>query len=258
MAPIIVEVTLGCVATQLSATCAAVRSSCFRNFQHSVQDLPVPLGKLLERGIICLLQHFQSAARAAVGTLVPLVFAGQKTAGQGAPRADTHAQFASGRNVLEFDGPLDQRIFELQRDGRLMAMALCQRLRARGIPRGNVREAVVADLPFAHQRVERVDDLSDRRYRVPHVHPVKIDEVHIESAQRPLQRAIDILAAVATRVRIALLRIEGELAGDHELVAQTGVGDEPAQQFLRLSVGVHVGAVHHVAAALHVAIEDAA
>src|ERR1019366_613290 len=91
-----------------------------------------------------------------------------------------------------------------------------------------------------------------------YVHPIQVEVIQLEAAQRRLQRTIDVFASVAARVGIAFLRIEAELAGDHQLVAQTDIGDEAPQYLFGLSAGVHIGAVQHVAATFDIAIEDAA
>ena len=60
------------------------------------------------------------------------------------------------------------------------------RLRLRHLPRRRVGEADVADLARAHQIVERAHRLLDGRVRVPGVHPVEIDVVGLQAAQRLL------------------------------------------------------------------------
>ena len=77
----------------------------------------------------------------------------------------------------------------------------------------------MTNLSCAHQIVECRDHFFDRRYRVPRMQPVKIDKIRLQSTKRTFEGAIDILSAVAARVGIARLGVEGELRRQHDPVA---------------------------------------
>ena len=70
-----------------------------------------------------------------------------------------------------------QRVVDLLADEALQAAALGDAQRLHQLPGGVVRAADVADLAGAHQRVERVERLLQRRLPVPLVHLVEVDVV---------------------------------------------------------------------------------
>ena len=125
------------------------------------------------------------------------------------------------------------------------------------LPRRRVGEADVADLAGAHEVVERAHRLLDRRVLVPGVHPVEVDVVGLQPAQRLLAAGRERLAAGAAAVRIAREEVARELGGDDDAVAPARVAaDVVADDLLGVAVGVDVGGVDEVAAALEEAVED--
>ena len=69
------------------------------------------------------------------------------------------------------------------------------------------------------------EHLPDGRDLIPDVHPVQVDVVGAEAAQRTVERAVQVLAAVAARERVSLLAVEGVLGGEDDAVAQAAVPD---------------------------------
>ena len=161
------------------------------------------------------------------------------------------------RQQVAFDGALDERILDLQRDERRPRLPLGQHLGLRHLPRRRVGYADVAHLAGAHQVVERAHRLVDRRELVPGVHPVEVDVVGLQAAQRLLARGDDVLARGAAGVRIAGVKVREELRGnDHAVATRAIVGDEVADDLLRVAAGVAVGGVDEVAAQFQVAGDD--
>ena len=116
----------------------------------------------------------------------------------------------------------------------------------------------MADLAGGDQIVQCADDFFGRRDAIPGVQQIQVDVIGLEATQRTFQRAHDVLAAVAARVRIARFGVVGELGGQHHAVAHPDVGDESAQQAFALAAGVEVGGVDEIAADGKVAIEHRA
>ena len=157
--------------------------------------------------------------------------------------------------MLALDGAFDQRVFQLKRGGGLTAGTLRQGLCLGRVPSRNVGKSVVTDLAFANQSAQCINNFRGWGDCVPDMHPVQIDVVHFEPTQRRLQRPINILAAVAAGVRVAFLRVERVFCCDYELVAQSGVDHELAQQLLRLALDINICTVHNIAAISDIAIK---
>ena len=160
-------------------------------------------------------------------------------------------------NVFALNIALHQGVLKLQSDRWHQSTLFGQRHGACDVPGGYIGEAVVANLARAHQRAQRLDNLLHRRDHVPHMHPVEVDVIGAQPAQRALKRAIGVLATIAARVGIGFLRREGELRRQHKLVTQLRFGDEAAHDFFTFAVGVHVGAVEKVSAVFDIAVKDA-
>ena len=56
--------------------------------------------------------------------------------------------------------------------------------------------------------------------------PIQIDIIGFQPAQRIFERAIDMFATVAARVRIAMFGVETEFRGDYQLVTQAAFGNK--------------------------------
>jgi hypothetical protein len=136
--------------------------------------------------------------------------------------------------------------------------AFRERHGARDIPGRHVGKGEVADLPGAHQIVQRLQHFLHGRYLVPRMHPVEIDIVHAQPPQRSFQRAMDVLPPVPARIRITLFRIEGKFRRDHQLVAQPALRHKAAQQRFAFPLCVAVGGIQKIAARFDIPVEDRA
>src|SRR5262249_8201175 len=152
-----------------------------------------------------------------------LVLAAERAAAQGAPGRDAEAELLRHRNELALDGPLKERVLDLERHERSPPAELRHRLRLRALPRGRVAEPEVADLPLLDERVERAHRLVDRGGPVPGVHPVEIDVIGAQPAERLLALCDDGLAVRAAAVRVAQEHVRHELRRDDEAIALLAV-----------------------------------
>ena len=84
--------------------------------------------------------------------------------------------------------------------------------------------------------------------------PVEIDIIGAEAPQRPFQRGVDMLRAIAAGVRTGAGR-EAGFGGDDEPVAQAAIGDDCAQHLLAPAAGVHVSGIDHIPAGLDIGVE---
>jgi hypothetical protein len=127
------------------------------------------------------------------------------------------------------------------------------RLGLRGDPRRHVREADVADLAGGDQIVERSQCLVDRGAAIPAMQPVEVDVVGLQPPQRLLKLGDERLAAGAAPVRVAGVEVGEELRAERDAFAPAGLGgEELADDLLGVAVGVDVGGVDDVAAAVEV------
>ncbi|GAA3103085.1 hypothetical protein JOF29_003459 [Kribbella aluminosa] len=78
----------------------------------------------------------------------------------------------------------------------------------------------------------------------------QVDVVGAEPAQRVVEGADQVLAAVAARVRVAGVDAVGRLGGEHHPLLDAGLGDQPADDPFALARGVEVGGVDEVAAGI--------
>jgi hypothetical protein len=85
---------------------------------------------------------------------------------------------------------------------------------------------------------------------------VQIDVDGLEMPQRRLERANDVLAAVAGDVRIGVDvgEVVRELGGHYDAIAQPALGNDLAEPRPAGAVGVHVGGIEDVSARLRVPI----
>ena len=86
--------------------------------------------------------------------------------------------------------------------------------------------------------------------------PVQIDVIGLQPPQRAFQRAINILAPVAARIRISRIGVECKLSRQHHAVAQMTIGDKFPSQLLALPRRVTIRRIHKVSAEFDVAIEN--
>ncbi len=86
----------------------------------------------------------------------------------------------------------------------------------------------------------------------------KIDEVGVQPAKRSVDGAVDVLAAVAARIRIAGRAVEGEFGGQHDLVAQLAFVDKLSAHLFALAALITVGGVDEIASRVDITVEDGA
>src|SRR5438045_8350958 len=88
--------------------------------------------------------------------------------------------------------------------------------------------------------------------------PIQINVVCLEAAQGAVQRAIDVLSAIAPGVGIALFRIKREFCGEDHSVAESAIVYKFPDQFFALAIGVSIGGVDEISTCIDVAIEEGA
>jgi hypothetical protein len=161
------------------------------------------------------------------------------------------------RHQLVLDGPLQQAPLDLDRRNRREASEGGDRLRLRADPGRMVAEAHVAHLALRDEQVERPHQLLDRREAIPEMDPAEIDAIGLQPPKARFDGPHDRDATRASRVRIAAVHAAAELGRDHGAVAaRLAAGREPlADDPLGVALGVDVGGVDEVAAALGVEIE---
>src|SRR5690606_16304907 len=116
----------------------------------------------------------------------------------------------------------------------------------------------VAHLAGADQIVQCAHGFIDRRVLVPRVHPVKIDVIRLQPAQRFFAGPIDILATGAAGIRIADAHIGEKFGGDDGLMAFRPVAPEViADDFFGVAVRVEIRGIDEVAAEVEIAVDDA-
>src|SRR5438874_1491754 len=101
-----------------------------------------------QRGILRLSAYYEPAVAVAVVTM-SLGLARKKAAGQRAPGANAEAQFLGCGDVFPLDVALDQRVLQLQCDEAILALFFRESVSTGYVPRGSVREPVMANLAFA-------------------------------------------------------------------------------------------------------------
>src|SRR6266849_3225669 len=158
--------------------------------------------------------------------------------------------------MLAFDIAFHERVLELQRRDPFAALLFRQGLGARHVPGGNIGEADVANLPCLYERVERRENLLDRRNHIPREHQVEINVIRLEAAQRAFHGAVDIFPAVPACVGVPRLGIERELRGEDNLVPNLCILDEFPDQLLAPSIRIHIRGVNKVAAFFKIAAKN--
>ncbi len=253
-APRMGAVTPGCAEAQASATCASGWSISPLTSRRASSTRQLWLVNFWSpKGLSPLSRPWPVAPAPSPAP----VLAGEEAAGERAPGADAEAARAGGGQVLALDAALDERVLELQGGGSGDSVRLGQRRRPGDVPGGHVREAKIADFAGAHQVAERPQHLLNGRDAIPDVQPVEVDVVGAQPAQRALERAINVLAAVAGGVHVAwFATVEGELGGEHQPVAQAAVGDVAAQQLLATPAPVDIGGVDEISASVDIGVED--
>src|SRR5579871_3306374 len=142
--------------------------------------------------------------------------------------------------MLALNVALDQRVFELQCDQAVFRFFFRERVGTGCVPGWRVRKPIMENLALSDKIIQSRNNFFYRGDRVPGMKPVKIDEVSIQTPQGAVKRAVDILTAIPTRVRIALFLIECELGRQYHAIAQLAVGDEFADHLFTLSARVAI------------------
>ena len=89
------------------------------------------------------------------------------------------------------------------------------------------------------------------------MHPVQVDVVRLQPAQRLLARAENALAIRPAPVGVAAEHVPHELGRKHEPIALGGVlADVVADDLFGVALGVDVGSIEEVPAALDVGVHD--
>jgi hypothetical protein len=145
----------GCERTHASATAAGAAAQLRGDRVERVNDPPLPLAWLADDP--------RPARVDLAGAARPL--AGEQPAAQRAPRHRGHAELQRHGQQLALSGALQQRVLELQRDGRRPALQQGDRLRLGGDPGRDVAQADVADRAGGDEVVERVEGLLDEGAR---------------------------------------------------------------------------------------------
>ena len=97
----------------------------------------------------------------------------------------------------------DQRVFQLHCDRARDAAFNGDRCSFHCEPRGHIREGVIADLSRANEVAQRLHDFVHGRDAIPDVHPVEIDIIGVEPRERSIERAVNVLRTVTSRVGVA-------------------------------------------------------
>ena len=117
----------------------------------------------------------------------------------------------------------------------------------RHLPREHAGRAEIAHLAGAHQIVQRVDGLFDRRAPVEAVDLVQVDEVGVEPLQRGVARFDDVLARQPEAVARAVVRAAVALRRNHYVVTiHADLAQRSPQHFFRGAVGVNVRGVEEI------------
>src|SRR5262249_37236294 len=156
------------------------------------------------------------------------------------PGANAEAQFLRYGNVLAFNIPLDERIFELENERTLFPFFLGERIGSRDIPGGSIGETVVPNLSFADEIIQSGNHFLDGSHQIPGVEIVEIDVIRFETAERAFESTVGVLAAIAAGVRVAGLAVESEFRGDDQTIAQFRVSHKFSDHLLAVTVGVAV------------------
>ncbi|MBZ0172836.1 MAG: hypothetical protein K8E66_10680, partial [Phycisphaerales bacterium] len=115
----------------------------------------------------------------------------------------------------------------------------------------------VADLAGADEVVDGAHEFVDGAVLIPEVRPEQVDVVGLEAAEGFIDRGDHALAPAAAGVGVAREHVAGALGGDDESVAPGGVAaDVVADDFFGVALGVDVGGVEEVAAAIEIGVDD--
>ena len=158
---------------------------------------------------------FQPAARRVSpgrGLVAP-VLARQQAAGERAPHQHAELLVDRDRDQLVFGLARLQRVVDLLRHERDAAFAARDLERLHHVPAGEVGAADVAHLARAHERVERLERLLERRQPVPLVDLIEVDDVGAQPLEARFAGADEVPARQALVVR-ARAHGEARLGGD--------------------------------------------
>src|SRR6266436_8945283 len=155
---------------------------------------------------------------------------------------------ACHRDQLPLDGSFDQAVFDLQADEGRPSAQLGKCIRLRDPPRGGIRNSDVEHLALANQIVQSAHDFFDWRNLVPHVDPVQVDVVGLQSLETRFHCLHHTFAVIAGRVRIYTLRSHGVFASHYHTLAMAF--HELAEKRFARSICVKVGGVDEISASL--------
>ncbi len=158
------------------------------------------------------------------------------------------------RQQIGLDGPLEERVLDLDARVGAPAAELGEHLRGRDDPRRRVADADVEDLAGADEVVEGPQGLLEGRVLVPGVDPEQVDVVGPQPLQARLHRHVQVLALVARRVRVGVVHRQRVLGGDH--VPVPAPLQPAADDLLGLAAVILVRRVEEVATRRRVGVED--
>ena len=181
--------------------------------------------------------------------------AGQEAARQRRPRDHPHALVLAQRQHLPLFLAVDQVVLRLHRHERRPAVGPRDAQHLHELPGVHRAGADVAGLAGAHDVVQRLQRLLDRRLIVEPVDLVEVDIVDAQPAQRPVDAVQDVLARQAAVVGIAAHR-PVDLGGDHHLVPLGVFLQRLAGHPLALALGIDIGGVEEVDPGLHRTLEE--
>ena len=189
-------------------------------------------------------ERIAARARRLAG-LVAAAVARQEAARQRAPWDQADALVETERDHLALFLAVDEVVVVLHGHEARPAVLLGDLLGLGELPRVHRRRADVAGLAGAHDVIERLHRLFDRRLRIPAMDLIQIDVVDAQAAQRRVDAIEDVLARQAALVRAAA-HCAVDLGRDHDLVARGERTQRPARDLLAHADRIDIGGVEEV------------
>src|SRR5215471_19415890 len=143
---------------------------------------------------------------------------GEEAPAERAPRDDPDPVFAAERKHLALLLAIGEVVVVLHRDETGPAVLIRNVEHPRELPRVHARRADVARLAGAHDVVQSLHRLLDRRLRVVAVDLVEVHVIHPESPERRVDRRQDVLPGKAPVIGALPHRVE-DLRRDDEVLA---------------------------------------